>query len=210
MIQCLAVIVPIAAAIVIKLTGNYVFSYLLTFSCLLISALFRVRGWGFLVLAFAFSIFGDYMMAHRPNDGNGFLGGIAGFFVAHAFFLAFFALRYQFSPGSLAFGAILLIGYTILMIQGFYPNIDSKILKAAIFGYMVISIAVLTLSLSSGFPLFSKIVFSAGIALILFSDSMIALKQFMNVTSVGALILPTYYACHIMTALGVLLAKSGY
>jgi hypothetical protein len=42
-----------------------------------------------------------------------------------------------------------------------------------------------------------------GIALIVFSDTLIALREFMQVTQWDFLVLPTYYAAHILVTVSV-------
>ena len=82
-------------------------------------------------------------------------------------------------------------------------------MKAAVSAYVGISLSVITVSLLSSAAPLPKFLFAAGIAMILFSDTLIALSRFLKIKKVCRAICPTYFACHILIAASVF-AERGF
>jgi uncharacterized membrane protein YhhN len=199
----LTLLVPALFAVLHTKTGKYPLSASVTLSCLVISLL--VRSSLLIPAAYALSVVGDYFMAHSggKNGDRMLLCGIVGFFLAHACFLIY-ALRTaavtSVWPLWTILSALLAVGYAVFLVKTLYPAIDERFLRIAATAYTGISLCVMTASLFSAHPPLPKLLFSAGIAFILFSDTLIALSRFLGRKKVGRWICPTYFACHILIA----------
>ena len=198
--------VPITLAILKRYKyRGYFLSPVITLACLLIALLSDREGKTLMICAYAFSIIGDFFLAHQKMSPLSYLFGVGGFFAAHSFFLSYAALKMRFSYFSLILALILIVPYGRFLMKGLYPNIREIPMKIAVTMYMLISIAVISVTVSMNVPVFEKILFFSGIAMILFSDTLIALDDFMGKRKWGTLILPTYYACHILIAASMIL-----
>ncbi|MCC7375005.1 MAG: lysoplasmalogenase [Verrucomicrobiales bacterium] len=163
----------------------------------------RATGW--LVLAFLASLVGDAFLSTRAGRESFYLAGIAAFFVAHVGYLTF-ALRHG-RLHKTALG-ILLLGYVGWFVIHLGRAIPSRALQVAALAYLLISCVTLAAACGLRLPALSRHAYLAGIALIVFSDSMIALNDFLKIKSVGFLILPTYYLAQVAVAAAVLILNS--
>ncbi|MDR0506037.1 MAG: lysoplasmalogenase [Dysgonamonadaceae bacterium] len=156
-----------------------------------------------LVAALAFSIVGDWFLKHRNDDDMRFVYGIALFFIAHICYLAF-CLKNGNIRLLLLF--ILLAGYLPFFIFRLMPAISDSVLQMAVLAYMLISCV--SLAAAQGLRLstmFARWLFFAGIACIVFSDTLIAVYEFLNEGKwlYDHLMTPTYYAAHILITYAV-------
>jgi uncharacterized membrane protein YhhN len=144
--------------------------------------------------AFLFSIAGDWFLSNRHGETSRFIMGIALFFLAHVGYLTFAMMNGRLNR---LLTIIILAAYL-----GFYffilsPGIEDKTLNVATLLYLLISCfslgAALGMRGNSGF----KWLYILGIALILFSDTIIALREFAKYKDLDFLILPTYYLAQI-------------
>lgn len=172
-----------------------------TISCLLIifvahrSWLTRLSDIWWVIIAFIFSITGDWFLSNKGDSFLMFASGIGLYFVAHAGYLIF-ALRH----GNLnkIFTALVLGVYLVFFFLVLWPAIDEPILLYATLIYLLISC--ISLGASAGMERANAVKWSyfAGIALILFSDTIISFKEFTSCQELNFLILPTYYAAHML------------
>lgn len=145
--------------------------------------------------AFLFSIAGDYFLSHRGADLMMFVYGILLFFVAHVGYLA-----YSLVNGKVhwPFTLLLCAGYLIFFFTSLYENMADPILMWAALAYLFVS----CFSLGAAWGLsqrgWDKWGYVLGIGLILFSDTLIAIGEFMAYDRWDFLILPTYYLAHIV------------
>lgn len=147
-----------------------------------------------LIGAFAFSIGGDWFLSTRNGETDRFVIGIALFFVAHIGYLSYALLNGKIKKTFTAiFTAVFLVYYFLVL----YPAIDEVILNIAVLVYLLISC--LSFGIAVGFEgnVASKRAYIFGIFLVLFSDTIISIKEFVGVQEVDWLILPTYYLAHI-------------
>jgi hypothetical protein len=208
---CLLLLIPILFAVLHYRTGKYPFSLLVTVSCM-VSVFLWSGPW--ITAAYLLSVVGDYFMAHSggKNGARMLLGGIAGFFLAHACFLGQSLSRADFSTSRLLWlipAGVIALGYAVFLFKVLYPSIPDTALKIAATAYTGISLCVLTASLLSSAPPLPKTLFSLGIALILFSDTLIALSRFLKRKKLNRAVCPTYFACHILVAASVM-AEAGF
>ncbi len=153
------------------------------------------------IAAFGFSIAGDWFLSNMKGDSGMFVTGIALYFVAHVGYLAFALLNGTFHR---TFTALLLAGFLVFYALTLFPAIDGLVMKIAVLIYLLIS----CLSLGAAFGIKAaslvKWSYSFGIALILFSDTIISFKEFVGYKDLNYLILPTYYLAHIAVTFAVL------
>ena len=188
-------IIPIAFAFARLFTRKYVFSALTTLACAAIAAPHAP----ILAAGLVISAVGDYFMSHRGNRDDVYVLAIACFFIGHALFIADAVRRVTTIAVPLVLGAALLVGYSIYLFVRLMPKL-SKAMKIAVSCYMLISAAGITCAMMTADP-----VYIASIALLLFSDTMIAESDFVENKKARLLILPPYYLCHILMALSAML-----
>lgn len=151
--------------------------------------------------AFLFSIAGDWFLSHMDGDSMMFIKGIALFFLAHIGYLTF-----AITNGKIKwrFTNILLAAFLVLFALLLYPAIDEPILKLAVLIYLLVSCLSLGASIGiKGDPIV-KWAYTFGIFLILFSDTIISLTEFLGYHKFDLLILPSYYLAHISIAFSLI------
>lgn len=148
-----------------------------------------------IVAAFLFSIAGDWFLSHSNNDSLMFSKGIALFFFAHIGYLS-----YALFNGKIKWltTSILLIVFLIYFFVLLYPTFDDTVLMIASLIYLFISCLSFGASLGMKGDSVVKWTYVFGIFLVLFSDTIISLTDFLGYESLGFLILPTYYLAHII------------
>ena len=208
---CLLLLIPAAFAVCHYKWGKYPFSAMVTLSCAAICFLWADPR---ILAAYLFSVVGDWFMAHSGGKKGDrmLIGGIVGFFLAHVCFLLFGLKRADASGNRLLWlipCAALLVGYTVFLLKDLFPVLPDAVMNTAVCAYMGISLAVMTVSLLSSAAPLPKFLFCAGIAMILFSDTLIALSRFLRKRQFGRAICPTYFACHILAAASVF-AERGF
>ncbi len=148
-----------------------------------------------IIAALLVSIGGDWFMSHIGNIPVRFIYGICLFFVAHMGFL-YFCLK----NGHVDWQVLLtvLAGYLVFFFVMLFPAIAQTPLLIAVLMYLLISCFTLSAAVGSTLPGKTRWGFTLGIALLVFSDTIIALKVFAGHHELDFLILPTYFASHIM------------
>lgn len=196
----------VISALIALSTGNFLFKSgsagigALIILILLWRKQFAARDLWMVVGAFLFSIVGDYFLSHRNGDLMRFVYGIFFFFLAHVGYLV-----YSLFNGKIhwPFTGILCAGYLIFFFTSLYGNIGDPILMWAALAYLFVS----CFSLGAAWGLsqrgWVKWGYVFGIGLILFSDTLIAFREFMGYDRWDFLILPTYYLAHIVITLAI-------
>lgn len=155
----------------------------------------------FIIGAFLFSIIGDWFMSHKGGDAMLFSKGIAAFFVAHVGYLLFAAYNCKMKW---TITSILLLVFLIYFFWWLFPAITDKVLLIAALIYLLISCLTFGTSFGiTGNPVL-KWAYVFGIFLVVFSDTIISLTEFLGYTALDFLILPTYYLAHISITFALL------
>lgn len=154
-----------------------------------------------LIFAFLCSICGDWFLSHRYGESIRFVYGVACFFCAHVGFLWYALLR---GKVRWKFTVILLAVYLLFYFVMLYPNFTDKATMFAVLAYLLISGVSMGAAVGIRGNRISRLTFAIGVGLLLFSDTIIGLREFAGYTSLGKLILPTYYLCHICITYSVL------
>lgn len=164
----------------------------------------RLAGW--VIAALLLSAIGDAFLSNRSGRESFFLAGIAFFLAAHLGFLTYATGRGRWHWAVLVG---LLLGYGSYYWLWLRPAIASPILSAAVLAYLLVSCCALAAACGLTDPLPVKAAFVAGIALIVFSDTLISFHEFLHFKRWSRWILPTYYLAHLCLAWSVLKAPGG-
>lgn len=148
-----------------------------------------------IVVAFLFSIAGDWFLSHSNEDPIMFSKGIALFFFAHIGYLSFALFNGKIKWLSTSILLALFLIYFFVML---YPTFNDNVLMMASLIYLFISCLSFGASLGIKGDNTVKWTYIFGIFLVLFSDTIISLTDFLGYKSLGFLILPTYYLAHIV------------
>jgi hypothetical protein len=156
------------------------------------------------IAALLVSIGGDWFMSHIGSVSIRFIYGVCLFFIAHLGFL-FFCLK----NGRINLYVLLpvLAGYLVFFFVALLPALSTPILFVSILAYVLVSCFSLALAAGLRLPSATRWVFTLGIALLMFSDTLIALRSFVGYRDLGFLILPTYFASHIVITLALMLNR---
>lgn len=185
--------------------GKYVFSACMSLlSACAVAASGQARLKLALVAGLLVSVVADWFLAHQKEHSERFLYGVIGFFAAHCMFAWYAAMRFRFSLPALVIALALMAVYCAYMALRMLPRVEAG-LKAPLTMYMLVSIASLYFAMSMNAPVIEKALYIAGVAAILFSDTMIGENEFVGTRAAGRLVLPTYYLCHALLALSALL-----
>ncbi len=186
---------------------GFVFRAAVTGSCLLILAVLSRKRlmldsdvW-YVLVAFVFSIIGDWFMSHKGSSFLMFSSGVGAFFLAHVGFLAFALKNGRIKK---VFTAVLLAVYLVFYIFWLYPAIESTLLMVSVLLYLLISCISLGAALGISTSPVVRQWYSIGIALLFFSDTIIAFREFAALPQLSFLILPTYFASHIFLTLAII------
>lgn len=148
----------------------------------------------FVIVAFLFSIAGDWFLSNKGDSFMMFSAGIGLYLFAHLGYLLF-ALRN--GRIHLVFTIVVLAGYLLFFFVRLYPAIDDTILLFAVLVYLLISCVSLGAAFGIRLKPVVKWTYFAGVTLVLLSDTIIALTEFTSYGALNFLILPTYYAAHM-------------
>ena len=208
----LVILIPIVSAIFVvtgwgfELTGwRFPFRAAVSVSCAVILWLMfgqevrRTVGW--VIAALLVSSVADWFMMNSGKVQVYFLYGVCLFFVAHVCFLVFCLKNGRIDRWLLL---SLLTGYLAFFFLVLRPAIFNPILLAAVLAYLLISCFSLAAAAGLRLSAMMRWCFTAGIALLVFSDTIIALKDYAGYKELGFLILPTYFASHIIVTLALI------
>lgn len=140
-----------------------------------------------------FSIAGDWFLSNMNADPMMFSKGIALFFLAHVGYLMFAAYNGQIKW---RFTSILLAAFLMFFFLILYPSINDKVLMLATLIYLLVSCLSVGAAIGIKGDNLVKWAYAFGIFLILFSDTIISLKEFLGYNILNFMILPTYYLAH--------------
>lgn len=200
-----ALVAAIVSAVLKCALGNYIYSAAATLLCALaVGASGDVPAKIPLVAGLVISIAADWFLAHQGKGENRFLYGVMGFFAAHCLFLLYALGRFTYGMPALAFSITLLIAYAIYLWVRILPHVEVN-LRVPVVLYAMISIFSLYFALSMNAPMLEKILYVAGIAAILISDTMISEGDFAGNKAADKLLLPAYYLCHVLISLSAII-----
>ena len=161
----------------------------------------------FLVVGFLLSIGGDFFMKSLKTNME-FVYGIALFLGAHLCFLAYALTKVDFS---LLVFVVVLAPFLVLYVVVFLPTKrlqEHKPLAVAALVYLVVSCATLSVTFRWHGASLSQWLFTAAIASLVTSDTLIAFRELHKFKKANYFVMPLYYLCHILIAFSVVLAHS--
>ncbi len=154
----------------------------------------RARDTWWILGAFLFSITGDWFLSNMDGDSQMFVKGIALFFLAHVGYLLYALFNGRIKG---MFTLILLAAYLVFFFLMLYPTFTDVALMVASLVYLLISCFSLGAAMGMKGDRTAKRSYILGIILIIFSDTIIAFKEFVDYHTFDFLITPTYYLAHI-------------
>jgi hypothetical protein len=155
--------------------------------------------------AFLFSIAGDWFLSNRHGDINMFIAGIALFFVAHAGYLTFALVNGRLNR---MFTLLILGVYLVFFFLVLHPGIQDKVLMTAALVYLLISCFSVGAATGITEKSWFKWLYIFGIAMVLFSDTIISLREFVKFKELDFLILPTYYLAQVSIVASLIYRKN--
>ena len=158
----------------------------------------------YLIAAFLVSICGDWFLSHTGDIPVRFIYGVCLFFLAHVGFIVFCLNNGRMNWYVLS---VMLTGFLIFFFVALFPALSQPTLFIAILAYLLVSCFSFAVATGLRLTPATRLCFSFGIALLVFSDTLIALKNFVGHKEVGFLILPTYFASHIVMTLAFMFEK---
>jgi len=153
------------------------------------------------IAALLVSSVADWFMMNSGKVQVYFLYGVCLFFVAHVGFLVFCLKNGRIDRWLLL---PVLTGYLAFFFIMLRPAISEPVLLVAVLSYLIISCFSLSAAAGLRLPAMAHWCFITGIALLVFSDTIIALRTFAGYKVLGFLILPTYFASHVMVTLALM------
>jgi uncharacterized membrane protein YhhN len=178
-----------------------------SFSCAVIVCLasgqaLRRTKW-YVIAGLVVSVFGDWFMVNRGGNSTLFIYAIGLFFIAHVCFCSFCIVNGRIDKGVLL---ALLTGYLPFFFVELRPALTQTPLFAAVMAYLLVSCLSLSAAAGLRLPAVVRATYMLGIALFVFSDTIIALRSFTPYRGdLNSLILPTYFASHVVIALALML-----
>jgi uncharacterized membrane protein YhhN len=162
------------------------------------------HGIRWVIAALLISIGGDWFMSHIGDVPIRFLYGVCLFFIAHLGFI-YFCLK----NGRINMYVLLpvLAGYLVFLFVVLLPALSLPILFVSILAYVLVSCFSLATAAGLRLPSATRWIFSLGIGLLMFSDTIIALRTFAGVTGLGFLVLPAYFASHVFITMALILYR---
>ena len=160
-----------------------------------------------IIAAFAFSIAGDWFLSNMKGDSGMFVTGIALFFIAHVGYLSYALVNGKISW---KFTFILLLAYLLFFFLKLYLSFDNSVLMAAALIYLLISCFSLGAAVGINAEPVVRWSYVFGIVMILLSDTIISLKEFVGYNAFNELILPTYYIAHISITFSLVRNRQHY
>jgi uncharacterized membrane protein YhhN len=155
--------------------------------------------------AFLFSIAGDWFLSNRHGDLSMFIAGIALFFVAHAGYLTFALMNGRINR---MFTLLILGVYLVFFFLVLFPGIQDKTLMSAALVYLLISCFSVGAATGIAENNRFKWLYVFGIVMVLFSDTVISLREFVKFKELDFLILPTYYLAQISIVASLIFRKN--
>lgn len=159
-----------------------------------------------IVGAFAFSIAGDWFLSNMKEDSAMFVQGIALYFLAHLGYLI-----YAWINGGINWKItrVILLAFLAFYILTLAPTIDDSVLKVAVLVYLLVSCLSMGAALGMNGEALVKWPYVFGIFLILFSDTVISFKEFLDYDGLNFTILPTYYLAHVCAVFSLIQSWQG-
>jgi uncharacterized membrane protein YhhN len=154
------------------------------------------------IWAFGMSMIGDWFLSNRNGREHFFEAGIGAFFLAHLGYAG-----YALMNGRLHRPGLMVLLLVFVPYYGFWlaPAIDGVVLNGSVLLYLLISCVALAAAIGLSQAAWVKGLYVAGIGLVVFSDTIISFKEFLNYDGLNGLILPTYYLAHLCVTLSILI-----
>ena len=154
----------------------------------------------FIPAAFAFSIFGDYLL-HLAHEKGAifFIAGVIAYFIAHMSYIGFTMRKGNVNWWMFALLCAVFTAYFIFLL---IPGISSMGIRIAVLAYIFVS--AFSVSAASGTPFgptmdrTGKILTLCGICSLVVSDILLSLHDFAGISTGYILMLPLFYLSQVL------------
>ncbi len=190
----LILLLPILLMIAYLITGQYIFNFATTFSCIPIAIYYGMKEKRYaditlISLAFVFSIAGDWMLQVY------FVCGIALFFIAHLWYIYYSLKNGKIDKRLLLIITVIFLAYYLIFLM---PSIPDKMINVAVLLYILVSCLSVAAAKGLNGDKITKELYFNGICCLAFSDVLISMNTFLFIDTFYFLMLPTYYASQIL------------
>lgn len=190
-----AVVAVATDILVVKMAVPLMGAVVITAGPLRASGIVRFWRW-WLVVALVASAAGDIFLSNLDDGGDRFfLIGTSFYVVAHLGYVVAMRLRGRFHRASLIVGGAV-VG--AVAFDGMVPQIDSPAVAALVVVYTIISAVSLSAAVGVGDCHGSRLRVSVAVLCIIVSDIAIGYRLFLGNPFLDPIILPTYFAAHIL------------
>ena len=159
----------------------------------------------FIPAAFFLSIIGDLFLHYDEGRAPLFVSGVAAYLLAHLSYIGFTLRKGRVKGWLLILLAVAFILYFIFLLV---PGIDSTAVKVAVLLYILVSClsvsAAAAMPLEDGMDRTGRILVTAGISSLLFSDFLLSLHDFVGISTGYFLMLPTFYLSQVLVTCGLI------
>lgn len=207
--RLLLLIAPLVLAVRALITGKVEHKVTVTLTALLLVLLTvpGILGRNAAVLAvagaLAASAVGDWLLSTKGEKPGRFVPGIQAFLVAHVGYIIYSGLsggRPEWITLAAAAAAYLLYFFAVLT-----KRVRPLGLAASALAYLLVSCVALSMAVALPSTPAIRALFISGVALILFSDTVISFVEFLGWKRWSPLILPTYYLAQLSLVASVML-----
>ena len=203
-------LIPVTFTVFALMGWGFIFRAAVSASCAIIVWFILKKFTGnskwYLISALLVSICGDWFMSHSSGNPVRFIYGVCLFFIAHLGFIVF-CLKNGRTNWYVLF--IMLTGFLAFFFIMLRPALTDPVLFITVLSYLLVSCFSFAVATGLRLTPATGLCFSFGIALLVFSDTIIALKDFTGHKELGFLILPTYFASHIVITMALMLRDYG-
>lgn len=144
-----------------------------------------------------------WFLSIMKGDNGLFIKGFALYFIAHLGYLWYAALNGKLNR---KFTVILLSSFLLYFYFLLWPRFEETMLLLAVLIYLLISCLSLGMAVGMNGSAIAKWAFVFGVFLILISDTIISLKEFLGNNNYNYMILPTYYLAHLSISFSLIRA----
>lgn len=165
----------------------------------------RNKKWLLIIAGFLASSIGDWFLSKGKGHTDFFVVGVVAFSIAHVLFALFgwrYGRRWSRITASVA-GTV--SGFYFLFVL--LPVIGNVVIGVVVAVYAALSVVSLAIGVEMCAEKPVKIAFVCGIALLIFSDTLISLRVFLNQDAWYFLMIPAYQCAHISLLLACVLDR---
>ena len=159
-----------------------------------------------IILALAFSWFGDVLLMFESMNGSFFIFGLIAFLIAHIFYILFYESILKLENLQKSYWLFLpVLIYYVLLIYILSPHLGEMKLPVRIYGVVISYMLIQALQVARIKDKAASVLMIAGAVLFIASDSILAINKFYSSFEfAGIAIMLTYGAAQLLITLGAI------